>query len=387
MSSQRVTFDPANLPRPENLFKRREYIDQYIQRFHSDLVPQIAEKRKASYRVVCKFYHIQRGNIEVPSVYFEYVIDKTMWKNIFKPLGKHAAPAWPWAKGPDGDDMSSGMSTAYRQWRIENGLPIAPQQEADTPSGTLINRINDPGVTNQVLRETFWSRCFDINQFTGFIRGPFALNLPAWLDFENLVLGENGRDIDAINNDIVEPGLMISLEIYSAAQLDLVVPLGLVIGFKNEASLALPQVQRNLLTLWCNVVAWFCEVVVGGTVSLASYLRVMQVTSYSVERTPSHEKADILWQDALRQPQDFASQARKARETLQEWTPMIQQIVYKPFGEAEKELGLLIWSNDADLVERKRRLAIVREVWLYGSRKPEAIRRAFNWLTYFSDTL
>ncbi|KAG7411028.1 hypothetical protein ACKAV7_009921 [Fusarium commune] len=356
MSSQRVTFDPANLPRPENLFKRREYIDQYIQRFHSDLVPQIAEKRKASYRVVCKFYHKQRGNIEVPSVYFEYVIDKTMWKNIFKPLGKHAAPAWPWAKGPDGDDMSSGMSTAYRQWRIENSLPIAPQQEADTPSSTLINRINDPGVTDQ-------------------------------LDFESLVLRENGRDIDAINNDIVEPDLMISLEIYSAVQLDLVVPLGLVIGFKNEASLALPQVQRNLLTLWCNVVAWFCEVVVGGTVSLASYLRVMQVTSYSVERTPSHEKADILWQDALRQPQDFASQARKARETLQEWTPMIQQIVDKPFGEAEQELGLLIWSNDADLVERKRRLAIVREVWLYGSRKPEAIRRAFNWLTYFSATL
>ncbi|KAF4944715.1 hypothetical protein FGADI_12490 [Fusarium gaditjirri] len=384
MSSQRDTFDPANLPRPGNMVERRRYIDQYIQCLYGNLVSKIEKERKSAYLLVCKYYHEDRHYIEVPSVYFEYVVDKTLWGNIFRILPKSARPDWPWSPGPDVNDMSSGMSTVYRQWRIDNRLPIAPQQEPDTPSG-LTSQINDPGVADQVLREA-WSRCFDID-FTGFIRGPFALNLPAWMDFENLVLGEDGRDIDAVNKEFVEPGLKISLETFGAAQLGLVVPLGLAISFKDEASLALPQVQRNLHTLWCDVVAWFCEVVAGCTVSLASYLRVMQVTSYSVERTPSHDKAESLWQDALREPQNFADRAREARMTLLEWSPMIQQIVDKPFGEAEQELGTLVWGHNSDLFEHKRRLAIVRQVWLYGSREPKVIRRAFNWLTYFSATL
>ncbi|SCO87871.1 uncharacterized protein FRV6_11998 [Fusarium oxysporum] len=388
MTSQRDTFDPANVPTPENMGERRGYIDQYIQRFHSDLVPRIEEKRKASYPIVCKHYHEQRGQIEVPSVYFEYVVDKTMWKNIFKPLGGGATPAWPWEKGPEADDMSDGMSNVYREWRIENGLPIAtPQQEADNSSDHLINRVKNPVVVDQALREALWLRCFGPNQHTGFIRGPFALNLPVWVDFENLVLGDNGRDIDAINDRIVEPGLVVSWEIYNAAPLGLVVPLGLVIGFKDEASQTLPQVQRNLITLWCDVVAWFCEAVAGGTVSLASYLRVIQVTSYALQRTPAHEQAHSSWERALQAPQHFASQARERRETLKKWAPMVKQIIKKPFGEAEQELGTWIWSNDADLVEREIRLAIVREIWLYGSSKPEVIRRAFNWLTYFSTNL
>jgi len=177
MTSQRDTFDPANVPRPENMGQRRGYIDQYIQRFHSDLVPRIEEKRKASYPIVCKHYHEQRGQIEVPSVYFEYVFDKTMWKNIcrllvlitsvhtnltiVKPLGGGATPAWPWEKGPEADDMSDGISNVYREWRIENGLPIAtPQQEADHSSDHLINRVKNPVVVDQALREALWLRCF-----------------------------------------------------------------------------------------------------------------------------------------------------------------------------------------------------------------------------------
>ncbi|RYC85990.1 hypothetical protein BFJ63_vAg11170 [Fusarium oxysporum f. sp. narcissi] len=57
---------------------------------------------------------------------------------------------------------------------------------------------------------------------------------------------------------------------------------------------------------------------------------------------------------------------------------MVKQIIKKPFGEAEQELGTWTWSDDADLVEREIRLAIVREIWLYGSSKPEVIGRAFD---------
>ncbi|KAF5714452.1 hypothetical protein FMUND_7414 [Fusarium mundagurra] len=384
----RDTFDPANVPRPESMEERRGYIDQYIQRFYPALVPQIEEKRKVSCYLICQKYHRDRGLLEVPAVYFEYVVDKTLWHNIFKHYGVRPAPAWPWKPGPGENDMSGGMSEFYKQWRIENNLPIAtPQQEVDSSSDLWIDRVKPPVVADQALRETIWQECFGANQHTGFIRGPFALNLPVWVDFETLVLGENASGIETINNDIVEPGLVISWGVYGAASLGLVVPLGLVVGSKDEASLALPQVQRNLLTLWCDVVAWFCEVVAGGTVSLASYLRVMQVTSYSMERTPLHQEAEALWQEALQAPQQFAAQARARRESIREWSPMVRQITDEPFGEAEQELGALILSNGADLLERKRRLAIVREIWLYDSRKLKVIRRAFNWLTYFSSTL
>ncbi|PNP79526.1 hypothetical protein FNYG_07142 [Fusarium nygamai] len=126
MSSQRDTFDPANVPRPENLGERRGYIDQYIQRFHCDLVPQIEEKRKEALLFMCPVHH-DRGMIDVPAVYFEYTIDKTLWRNIFLHLGEQA-PAWPWNEDPKKHDMSSGMSTAYREWRIEKGFPVMPNQ-------------------------------------------------------------------------------------------------------------------------------------------------------------------------------------------------------------------------------------------------------------------
>ncbi|KAF5665052.1 hypothetical protein FDENT_12702 [Fusarium denticulatum] len=132
MSSQRDNFDPANVPRPEKLGERRGYINQYIQRFHSDLVPQIEEMRKEALLFMCPVYH-NRGMIDVPAVYFEYTIDKTLWRNIFLHLGEQA-PAWPWNEGPKDYDMSSGMSAAYREWRIEKGFPVimpqADQQRA-----------------------------------------------------------------------------------------------------------------------------------------------------------------------------------------------------------------------------------------------------------------
>jgi hypothetical protein len=37
------------------------------------------------------------------------------------------APAWPWLeKKPVARDMSQGISTTYREWRVSNGLPVEP---------------------------------------------------------------------------------------------------------------------------------------------------------------------------------------------------------------------------------------------------------------------
>ncbi|KAF5628689.1 hypothetical protein F25303_10322 [Fusarium sp. NRRL 25303] len=125
-----MSSDPANVPRPENIDARRRYINQYIQRFYSDLVPQIEEARKAAFLLVCRKYHEERHIIGAPAAYFEYAIDKTLWRNMFLHLYRQA-PAWPWNKGPDMDDTSAGMSRAYREWRIEKGLPVNVSPQAD----------------------------------------------------------------------------------------------------------------------------------------------------------------------------------------------------------------------------------------------------------------
>lgn len=141
------------------------------------------------------------------------------------------------------------------------------------PKSALLNskeRIEKPVVLDKGLREWFWERCSGC-QYIGVVAGPFVLNLPVWLDFERLVVGEDGRDIDAINNDILEPGVAISWEVYGGK------PLCLVVGFKDEASSTLPEVQQHLFEVWCDIVTWFCSAVSGSLVRLAPYLRAIQV--------------------------------------------------------------------------------------------------------------
>ncbi|KAG4259215.1 hypothetical protein FPRO03_13149 [Fusarium proliferatum] len=517
MSSQRVTFDPAQLPRPDNLGQRHRYIEQYIQRFHKDLLPEMDSAREEAIFLVSRKYHEDRGKIEVPTVYFEYNVDKTLWRNIFLDLGKDA-PAWPWKKGPDPEDMSGGMSGRYREWRLKYGLPVRLQQMADTSSGkgkgkatektpeittpaatttqtrngessktqesrgesskaqvkvsghrakvphrlqggapmpqaapkelnqglkTLFEdlraalpeeeclpppgvtpkaaspvppqvppqvalpvepkvaspvptevlpkialpkepeaaplnaeeRIQNPMVLNKALREWFWEMS-SLEECVGVLAGPFTLNLPVWLDFERLVVGEDGRDIDAINNEILETGVAISWEVYGGK------PLCLVVGFTDEASSLLPQVQQQMFDVWCDVVTWFCSAVSGSPVSLAPYLRAIQVVSPCLERTSDLQQAQFVWNEALAERDLFAARAREALECFDSWSPVIHEMIREPLGVAEAKIGNWVWSA-ADSNETTKRLNAAREVWLSSSSDPKVIRRATKWVQSF----
>ncbi|KAG5757391.1 hypothetical protein H9Q70_000041 [Fusarium xylarioides] len=522
MSSQQVTFDPAQLPRPDNLGQRRGYIEQYIQRFHKELLPEMALAREGAIFFVSRKYHEDRGVLAAPLVYFEYMVDKTMWRNIFLGLGKDA-PAWPWKKGPDSEDMSGGMSNRYREWRIKYGLPTTPQQkEADTSSGkgkgkatektpeitkpaatttqtrngessktqesrgesskaqvnvsghrakvplrlqggapvpqaapkelpeglkTLFRdlhsalpedelllpsrmtseaaspvppqvptqialpvepkvaspvptevlpkaalpvepqaepsiaqqRIKNPVVLNKAVREWFW-KIRSGDDCVGVLADPFTLNLPVWLDFERLVVGEDGRDIDAINNEILEPGVAISWEVYGGK------PLCLVVGFTDEAKSSLPQVQQHMFDVWCDVVTWFCAAVSGSPVSLAPYLRAIEVVSPCLERTANIQQAQFVWREALAERDLFAARARKALECFDLWSPMIRETIQQPLGIAEESLNAWIWRGE-DSNESTKRLNVAREVWLSSSSDPKVIRRASKWVQSFIASL
>ncbi|KAF4415654.1 hypothetical protein FACUT_13214 [Fusarium acutatum] len=528
MSSQRDTFDPANLPRPENLGQRRGYIEQYIQHFHRDLVPKIAAKREAAIPVVCKFYHKDLRVTKAPAVYFEYAVDKTMWKNIFKP---QKPPAWPWSKGPSDEDMSLGWSRTYRAWRVENGLPVPSQQETGNSSGKgkaaektpvvtkpaapkqpraeagsssgkgkaaeKTSKVTNPSASNLQtrngessksksksdaeytvriakdgiplrwcklkkgwvrvparlaglkmtpmaapkdlpagpqslynglgkelrealdeldrpptgnapksrsaasapkapsaasapstkgraqnpveidlsMRETVWESLYGKGSFIGgAVFAPFSLRVPGCLDFEYLVLGEDGRDIDAINNEILESGLAVSWKSHDNK------PVALVVGFKDEASRALPRAESNLADLWCDVVAWYVDALAGGTVSLATTLRVVQVVSWDRDRVAKYDLAQSSFYYARDNKGVIMELARNAREDVRKWSPMVNAIIEKPLGVAEAELSAWVCEKDAGLEECYRRLRVAHQVWLSSSADPKVIRRATNCL-------
>ncbi|KAF5974278.1 hypothetical protein FBULB1_7836 [Fusarium bulbicola] len=498
MSSQRVTFDPAQLPSPGNMGQRRGYIKQYIQRFHKDLVPETEKEAKDAFGYMCELYR-GRKQREVPAVYFEYTVDKTLWRNLFLHLGKNA-PAWPWKKGPSDTDMSAGVSRRYREWRIKQGLPVESQQEAGNSSGTgrttenkpkpaapipqarngesskskssapivrvakdgtalrlagkgwvkvpsrlaglkmtpmpapkdllaghrslfegLRTELGDalpdcilspagiapkpptvasttmpPGATsvskapsaasahstkgmgkNPVeidlsMRETAWEDIFGGKPFLGgAMNAAFALRVPECLDFEYLVLGEDGRDIEAINNEILESGLAVSWESHDGK------PITLVVGFKDEASRALPLSESSLANLWCDVVTWYIGSLTGGTLSLATALRVAQVISWTRDKVANHQFADASYFDTFGSGGSFVElTTRNNREDVRKWSPMVKAIIEKPLGVGEKELSAWICEKNVATEECWRRLRAAHHIWLSSSADPKVIRRA-----------
>lgn len=378
---------------------------------------------------------VKRGVRQAGTAYVEYHVDMNAWKNLCKYASlfqdtsandlivrrlKGGAPAWPWSNGPKMDDMSDGMSVAYNKWRIDHDLPVieivphhhqgvapVPPATAEelaqgiqissenicddshaalpdlepnvTPQAAPLNaheRIENPVVLDKALRQQFWETSSS-GQHTGVIAGPFSLNLPVWLDFERLVLGENGHDIDAINKDILESGVAISWEISGDK------PSCLVVGFKDEATSMLPQVQQHLFEVWCDIIAWFCSALSGSPVSLAPFLRVIQVVNPFMDRTPDLQNAQRLWQESLAESDLFASRAREARVCFKLWSPMIREVIQQPLGVAEESLTSWIFWEEADSDERAKRFNVARDVWLSSSSDPKVIRRASRWVQSF----
>ncbi|KAG5821641.1 hypothetical protein H9Q74_000057 [Fusarium xylarioides] len=254
-------------------------------------------------------------------------------------------------------------------------LPVEPQAEPSIAQ----QRIKNPVVLNKAVREWFWKICSG-DDCVGVLADPFTLNLPVWLDFERLVVGEDGRDIDAINNEILEPGVAISWEVYGGK------PLCLVVGFTDEAKSLLPQVQQHMFEVWCDVITWFCAAVSGSPVSLAPYLRAIEVVSPCLERTANVQQAQFVWREALAERDLFAARARKALECFDLWSPMIRETIQQPLGIAEESLNAWIWRGE-DSNESTKRLNVAREVWLSSSSDPKVIRRASKWVQSFVATL
>ncbi|KLO87955.1 uncharacterized protein LW93_5121 [Fusarium fujikuroi] len=126
-NTQQVPLD-ASLIAPGDICQRRAWLDGFIRQIGSDYAEHVGEKRRASERVVSQKLAVE-GARQIGAGFFEYNVDKNAWREIFKRLGDQAPP-WPWKDGPQRDDMIGGISLVYRQWRVDNNLPVDTNEGA-----------------------------------------------------------------------------------------------------------------------------------------------------------------------------------------------------------------------------------------------------------------
>lgn len=135
----------------------------------------------------------------------------------------------------------------------------------------LGSRLVRPQLPDPELHKRLWKHWLNRN-WTKKTSGPFEVRLPAWLPFGRFVVGNDGHDLQKINQ-IIRPYLILSWT-YLA---DGVTPESIVVGFKHEA-----QIQKDLafdfakvtqlIHLHRKVEDWMQQIKVGRVVPLYAYL-------------------------------------------------------------------------------------------------------------------
>lgn len=164
---------------------------------------------------------------------------------------------WPFEDMPGLHDLGLGPSVNYRQWRLDNGLPVPSQTVDETEArgrragvahdkyeaqmrkiqiATLsatdeVQRLSPVILLDEPLvlipdfrankampwikpfpsmdtRKAIWEDVGN-GQFTGAVPGPFEVALPLWLDFNRLILGEERAVYNKIKQ-LVSPILTIA---------------------------------------------------------------------------------------------------------------------------------------------------------------------------------
>ncbi|EKJ69463.1 hypothetical protein FPSE_10363 [Fusarium pseudograminearum CS3096] len=112
--------------------------------------------KSTNIRALCEDLVSQRGetngyhNLSEPS--FEYLTDRTVWRNVLRSGGiAYERAPWPWSvtDTPSHDDLTLGISKTYKRWRLSHGKSIEeppgggkrahqfkkPQEASQSPAG------------------------------------------------------------------------------------------------------------------------------------------------------------------------------------------------------------------------------------------------------------
>ncbi|WZH44342.1 uncharacterized protein QYS62_005364 [Fusarium acuminatum] len=341
MSNQQVTLDAFKV-NPLNIDQRRAFISAYAQQFGHECTAKLALEQREGIIVICEALSKYKVT-QIGTGYFEYAVDHTAWYHTFEHLGEDA-PAWPWKERPHRDDISTGISPVYKKWRLEHGLPIGPPQHEATqrnapkpeqdineavssivPVLSALDRMKNPVVLEKGPRETIWNAMYGDGPHVGAICGPFEIILPSWVDFEGLVCGKDGGLIDQIHDGIIQPYQRVSW--YNTGGR----PFALVVGVSADVKPTSLSVQYSMRDLWSGVLQWAIEAYNGGTVSLATFLRVRQVAYHGGESTNFNQDARVAFQNSESNIPLAKREALLKRQYMAACSPVVNAIIQKPW--------------------------------------------------------
>lgn len=295
-----------------------------------------------------------------------------------------------------------GISPVYRKWRLDRGLPIGPPQQEVTkthapnpevkisvpepeineavsptvPVLSALDRMKNPVVLDKGPRETIWNTMYGDGPHVGAICGPFEIIIPSWLDFEGLVCGKDGGLIDQIHDGTIAPYQRISW--YNTGGR----PFALVVGLSADVNPRSLSVQYCMRDLWSGVLQWVIEAYNGGTVSLATFLRVRLVAYRGGESPNLNNEARIAYQNIESNVPLAKREALSKREYMAACFPVVNAIIQKPLEDANRELTAWVLCPEAN--ERHKRFLAAREIWWSSSSSPEVIANGFKWVASFA---
>ncbi|KAF4944725.1 hypothetical protein FGADI_12500 [Fusarium gaditjirri] len=171
----------------------------------------------------------------------------------------------------------------------------------------------------------------------GPIIGPFEIALPEWMDFNDLVLSDDGVSFDSIETDgLIDDDVMITWSVNDRR------PISLIVGPRptQKHDLSDKHLWLRVRTVWTKVAEWVAGVYKGRPHRLTDFLRYRQAQELmGVPFLSLDVIVPILvsaWDNISEDPEDAALEARRQREDLDLWIPQIHAILSQKWEYASK---------------------------------------------------
>ncbi|CCT70950.1 uncharacterized protein FFUJ_09023 [Fusarium fujikuroi IMI 58289] len=348
---------------------RRSFISDYLEHVGDDATAKWDDFLENAFEQVMESLEEQRLT-QVSHDWLEYEADRVAWQMLFSELSVEAVE-WPFTLPSEfyGPKMiAQGISPTYQKWRLDRGLHIHN-----------VTFDEKPAVLSLDQRMEVWEN--DENyprEAVAPITGPFQIALPLWIDFYHLVLGENNHLLNMINNEIVPPHLAVSWTDDDEGCFTLIV------GFSPTTCVnpGSEGIGHSIRYLWQSVVDWSTETYSGGTMSLATFLRVRKAMPFA-DASVHHGQGWNAWireayGDAQYEPMSFMRDAHKNRNFIAKCRDDVLEIIEKPLTEAKSELSRWVVYGGPDS-ESEERVRAAREIWVSSTTDERTIQEALIW--------
>ncbi|KAH7220596.1 hypothetical protein BKA60DRAFT_540282 [Fusarium oxysporum] len=213
---------------------------------------------------VARCIHIKENVTQIGHLYFEFAVDQAIWEETFYNNGAtpiNMAPRWPWPEEPRHHDMSQNLSLRYRQWRIDNNLPVDTAEAVDP---VPLCMVQEPSLAK---RKEIWEDVYGDKPYNGDVVGPFELGLPRDLYFRHLVLGDKNA-VYARLPGLINHMLVVTWTIVDGKAASLIVG----VDPKYKACSDYPYVRMEVRRLWLQICGWLKTVKQGNNVTVADHL-------------------------------------------------------------------------------------------------------------------